>query len=51
MKAREMGYTTSPEEFEAKIDTTAEERDKTEGSYRKLKAIYGPKPVPMLSHM
>ena len=51
MKAGGMGYATSPEEFEAKVDAVAEEWDRTEGSYRKLKAIHGLKPVPMLSRM
>ena len=51
IKAGGMGYVTSPEEFEAKVDAVAEEWDQTEGSYRKLKAIYGLKSVPMLSCM
>ena len=45
MKAGGMGYVTSPEEFEAKIDAVAEEWDRTGGSYRRVKVIYGMKPV------
>lgn len=44
MKAGGMGYVTSSEEFDAKMDAVAEEWDWTEGSYRKLRAFYGIKP-------
>lgn len=46
MKAGGMGYVTSAEEFDAKMDAVAEEWDRTEGSHRKLKVFYGMKPLP-----
>lgn len=45
MKAGSMGYVTSADEFEAKMDAVAEEWDRTVGSHRKLKAFYGMKPI------
>ncbi|KAF9232578.1 S-adenosyl-L-methionine-dependent methyltransferase [Melanogaster broomeanus] len=44
MKAGGMGYVTSGEEFDRKMDEIAEEWDRTEGSYRRLKLCYGVKP-------
>lgn len=45
MKAGTMGYVTSAEEFDAKMDAVAEEWDQTRGSHRKLKVFYGTKPM------
>ncbi|KAF9232579.1 hypothetical protein BU15DRAFT_81082 [Melanogaster broomeanus] len=44
MKAGGMGYVRSGKEFDRKMDEVAEEWDRTEGSYRKLKLCYGRKP-------
>ena len=51
MKAGGMGYVTSPEEFDAKVDAVAEEWDRTVGSHRKLKVFYGMKPVQISTRM
>ena len=51
MNARGMGYVTSPEEFDAKLDAVADEWDRTVGSHRKVMAIYGMKPLSILSRM
>ncbi|KIJ10168.1 hypothetical protein PAXINDRAFT_86429 [Paxillus involutus ATCC 200175] len=45
MKAGGMGYVASAEEFDKKMDEVADEWDRTEGSYRKLKVCYGMKPL------
>ncbi|KIJ59954.1 hypothetical protein HYDPIDRAFT_99653 [Hydnomerulius pinastri MD-312] len=43
MKAGGMGFARTPEEFDQKMDEVADEWDRTEGSYRKLKVFYGMK--------
>ncbi|KAH7887183.1 hypothetical protein F5I97DRAFT_1807411 [Phlebopus sp. FC_14] len=44
MRAGGMGYVNSADEFDRKLDELADEWDRTEGSYRKLKVSYGRKP-------